>query len=412
MKKRTLITVAMLCSASMAMGAGYQLNLQGLRQLAMGGGGCAWPWDASTIFYNPGGLSQIDGVQAYGSVQFIIPRVQYIENQAGGTSTRSESQTFTPFNFYVGGTIKKGGRLGVGLGVYTPFGSGLKWDDNWEGRYITQNINLQSFFFQPTISYRLSDIVSVGGGFIYAVGDVKLGRALPTTNAEGLDGKADLKGNAHGTGFNVGVNLKASDRLHFGVSYRSKVYMDVNDGDATFTNVPTSLQSQFPNTKFKATLPLPEVLSVGVGYKPTDKLTLQLDFNLTGWKVYKELDFDFETNTPLLTDSRAPRNYENRLASRIGAHYQATKSFAVMIGGAYDPSPVTDNYVSPDLPDANRVVITGGFSFMPVKHLTILAAVEYVTSEKRNSIYAEANFSGRYQTKAITPGIGITYDFR
>ena len=409
MMTRSLITVAMLCSASLAMGAGYQLNLQGLRQLAMGGGGTAMPWDAATIFYNPGGLSHMDGLQVNASVLAIMPRVQYIEAQAGGSSARAESQTFTPFNLYVGGTIRKGSRLGLGLGVYTPFGSGLKWDDNWQGRYITQNISLQSVFVQPTVSYRVSDIVSIGAGFVYALGDVRLSRALPYADADGRDGKAELEGTAHGTGFNVGINLKATERLYFGVSYRSKVYMDVRDGDATFT-VPTALQSRFPTTQFKASLPLPEVLSVGMAYKPTDKLTLQADFNLTGWNAYKELAFDFESEA--IPDSRAPRNYQNRLASRLGAHYQATSGFAVMLGGAYDPSPVVDNYVSPDLPDANRIVLTGGISIKPARRFTILAALEYVTSEKRDATYAEAGFSGRYQTKAITPGIGLAYDFR
>ncbi len=412
MKKRSLITVAMLCASSLAMGAGYQLNLQGLRQLAMGGGGCAWPWDAATIFYNPGGLAQLDGIQVNASVLAIVARAQYAESQAGGNTARTQNQTFTPFNLYIGGTIKPGSKLGVGLGVYTPFGSGVKWEDDWEGRYVTQNIKLQTIFIQPTLSYRLNDIVSVGAGFVYAFGNVKLARALPFQNSLGEDGKVELKGNAHGTGYNAGINLKASDKLHFGISYRSKVYMDVKGGDATFT-APASLAMRVPaSNMFDATLPLPEVLSVGVGYKVTDKLTLQADFNLTGWNVYKELAFDFETNTDIVQDSHAPRNYENRLASRIGAHYQATKSLALMIGGAYDPTPVVDDYVSPDLPDANRIVLTAGFTVKPAKHLTILAAVEYVTSEKRNAYYADQKFGGRYQTKAITPGIGLTYDFR
>ena len=127
MRKHTLLTAALLLPAAMAFSAGYQLNLQGLRQLAMGGGGTAMPWDASTIFYNPGGLARLDGFQVYGSVQFIIPRVEYLNNTTGRTE-RTVNQTFTPFNAYAGGTIKGVKGLGFGVGVYTPFGSGTKWD--------------------------------------------------------------------------------------------------------------------------------------------------------------------------------------------------------------------------------------------------------------------------------------------
>lgn len=408
MKKHSLITAALLLPATLAMSAGYQLNLQGLRQLAMGGGGAATPWDASAIFYNPGALVNTNGLQAYAGALFIMPKVQYVEKQNGGASSRSVNQTFTPFNVYVGGPLKKGSRIGLGLGVYTPFGSGLQWDDNWTGRYIIQKIELQSVFVQPTVSYRLNNKISVGAGFVYAFGHVTLNRAIPAQDLNGHDGQARLKGSANGVGFNAGVHIRATDKLSFGLTYRSRVNMKVKKGDATFS-VPKSLESRFPNTTFSSQLPLPEVFSAGVAYKATDKLTLQLDFNYTGWKAYKELAFDYEATA--IPATRAARNYDNRLATRLGGHYQATKTLAVMIGGAYDPSPVVDDYVSPDLPDANRIVLTGGLTVKPAKKITLLAVIEYVNSAKRDANYAEANFSGRYQTKAITPGIGLTYDF-
>ncbi len=409
MRKHALLTSALLLPAAMAFSAGYQLNLQGLRQLAMGGGGTAMPWDASTIFYNPGGLSRLDGFQVYGSAQFIVPRVQYL-NMTTGRTERTANQTFTTFNLYAGGTIKGVKGLGFGVGVYTPFGSGTKWEDNWSGRYVTQNIYLQAIFVQPTISYKINEDISIGGGYVYAFGHTDISRALPVQGAGGTDGKAELSGDAKGMGYNVGISFKASERLHFGISYRSRVDMHVESGDAKFT-VPSSVSTNFQNTSFDATLPLPEVLSVGVAWKPLERLTLQADFNLTGWKAYDSLAFNY--GTPVNGGSRTStaRLYENRLASRLGMHYQATNSLALMIGGAYDPSPVRDGYVSPDLPDANRIVLTGGFTYKIIPKLTLMAAVEYVTSEKRNANYSDASFGGIYQTKAITPGIGLSYNF-
>ena len=76
MKKHLLAASLALASFS-SFGAGYQLNLQGLRQLAMGGAGTAMPWDASTIFYNPAGLSRIKSIQAYVSVLGVMPATAY-----------------------------------------------------------------------------------------------------------------------------------------------------------------------------------------------------------------------------------------------------------------------------------------------------------------------------------------------
>ncbi len=302
MKKICLFTASAIAVSSMAFAGSFQLNLQGIRQTAMGGSGVAMPWDASTIFFNPGGLARLDGIQAYGSVNLVNPGIRYVQAPTGGYTYETNSHTSTPFAVYVGGRISKDSRLALGLGVYTPFGSSAHWDNNWVGRYITQTISLQSIFFQPTVSYRINDFVSVGAGFIYAIGSVDITKAIPLTDMQGNEGQAKLNGNANGVGFNLGVQVKATDKLNFGISYRSKVKMEVNSGDATFT-VPKSTEGNFPAglaTGFKSKLPLPEILTVGASYKATRDLTIQADVVFAGWKTYDSLSFDFAENTAAL----------------------------------------------------------------------------------------------------------------
>ena len=408
--KKQLLAASLALASFTSFGAGYQLNLQGIRQLAMGGTGTAYPWDASTIFYNPGGLSRLKGIQAYGSMLAIVPHTAYGNYYLG--NTRSVDQAFTPFNFYVGGPVRENSRLALGLGVYTPFGSGLKWNDNWQGRYIVQEIELKSFFFQPTISYKFSDFLSAGIGFIYAAGVFDFKQAMPVQDINGDDATLKLHGNGSGFGFNAGVNMKFSDRFQVGLTYRSQVTMDLSGGSANF-NVPYSLRANFPNTRFESFLPLPQVASVGFAVKPlnNERLTLQLDMNYTGWNSYDSLYINFATHTSALQDNHAPRHYRNTLTTRIGANYKISKIVSVMAGGAYDPTPVTNGYVTPDLPDADHIVVTGGAAIKPMKRFTILAAIEFVSTPKRAASYDFANFSGTYKTSAVTPGIGIYYNF-
>ncbi len=408
MKKQLLLT-SLLLSSVMAFGAGYQLNLQGLRQLAMGGSGTAIAWDASSIFYNPGALAQLENIQVSASALAIIPSTQYVQSP-GSYSATTQQQVFTPFNVYIAGPVAYKSRVNIGLGIYTPFGSGTKWDQDWIGRYMTTNIKLQSIFLQPTASVYINDWLSVGGGFIYAFGNVAIDRNIPLQNMNALDSKVELSGDAQGVGFNIGAQFTPGEAWSFGVTYRSRVNMKVKNGDALFS-APASLQNSFPVNSFKSTLPLPEVISVGAGYKVNDRLTLQADLNYVGWKAYDSLIIDFAQNTDAVHDSRDERNYKNTLALRVGGNYKISDKVAVMLGAAYDPSPVRDGIVTPDLPDANRWVGTGGFTFKPTAHFTILGAIEYVSSQKRTASWDAQGFSGIYQTKAITPGIGITYDF-
>lgn len=410
MKRLFLVTGTLLLSSAMTFGAGYQLNLQGLRQLAMGGSGTAIPWDASVVFYNPGGLTAFSNVRAYASAQFIMPTVKYVQVPTGTYSAETQPQTFPTFNVYLGGPVVDRSPVSIGLGVYTPFGNGLMWSDDWTGRYMIQEVKLQSIFFQPTVSYRFSDAISAGAGFVYAIGSMKLRRALPLQNEGGRDGSAELKGDGNGIGFNVGIHIKATENIQVGITYRSQVNMNVDRGYASF-KVPSSLSSEFPYTPFSTELPLPQVVSVGAGFTLTERLTLQTDVNFVGWSAYKALSFDFENNTSLLNDSYSPRKYKNTIAFRAGVHYMFSDRVSAMAGAAWDPSPVRDGYVSPELPDADRGVFTAGATYSPFEGFTILGAIEYVSSLKRNANFTSESFDGKYQTTAIAPGIGITYDF-
>lgn len=410
MKKICLLTASAIAASSLAFGGSFQLNLQGMRQTAMGGSGVAWPWDVSTIFYNPGGLSRIEGIQAYGNAFFVTPRIRYVQTPTGDYTSETKMRTSTPFAVYVGGQVKKGSKWGLGVGLYTPFGSSANWNYHWTGRYVNRSIALESIFLQPTVSYRLNDYISVGAGFIYGFGSVDIKKAIPVQDAAGEDGKAHLDGKAHGFGYNVGVQIKATDFLQFGVSYRSAVNMDVNHGKANFEVAPI-IAANFPNTQFSATLPLPSILTAGVGVRVCKQLTLQADVVFAGWSRYDSLKIDFDKNTSSLKDTRDARSYKNTVAIRGGAHFQVCKEFAIMAGGAFDPTPTQDNLLSPDAVDADRITISGGVTYQPVPRLNLMAIFNYTTTSRREVTYSPANFAGAYQIKSLVPGIGISYNF-
>ncbi len=413
--KKHLLAASLVLSAITTFGAGYDINLEGLRQVAMGGTGTAWPWDASTIFYNPGGLARLKGIQAYASMSVIMPATAFSNQVNAGTQSSSElskTRSFTPFNIYIGGPVQEGSRIALGLGVYTPAGAGLTWDNNWLGRYLVQSITLKAVSFQPTISYRISDFLSVGAGFVYTAGSLDLSQAMPVHSYLGPsydDGQAQLHGNANGVGFNIGAHFKLSDDLQIGLTYRSQVNMSITGGAATF-RVPSSLRDSFPNTHFDSQLPIPQVASIGVGYRIND-LTLQLDLNYTGWNSFDSLRINFAQHTSVLQNEHMPRHYRNTLTPRIGANYKISKVVSIMAGAAYDPTPEPNGFVSPELPDADRIVLTCGISIKPIPRFTILAAFEATDAMKRAASYNYGGLSGTYKTEAATPGIGIYYNF-
>lgn len=401
--------VFLLLVSYLVQAGGYQVNLVGIRYIGMGHIGTALKLDATSIFYNPGSLSLIEprysitggvsGIFSYSAFQY----------QNSSEITRAENHVTTPFSIF--GSAKITDNLSAGIGVYTPFGSRVDWGDEWRGRFLIQDIQLQTIFVQPTVSYKINDMIGIGAGLVYGYGSVNLKRALPVSDGSGNEGSVELDGSTHNWGFNAGIHVQASEKIGIGVSYRSKLTMKVEEGDANF-DVPPSLSTSFPaDNKFTASLPLPANLNAGVSIQCSDKFLLGLDFNYVFWSTYETLDFDFKENTSSLPDSENPRNFDDGFIIRLGGNYTLSEMLEIRAGAYFDKAPSNDQYISPETPDVHKLGLTAGFSVYPTENLSIDASFLFIKGFEREGSYEPANFSGNYKTNAYIPGLGLTYNF-
>lgn len=408
MRKFTfLIMVFSFISAHLFAG-GYQVGLHGVKQIGMGLVGTSLARDASTIFYNPGGLSFMDAKYSFAAgVSGIRSYTAFRKSEPSVSEAMTDNPWGTPFYFY--GGIKINEKLSAGLAINTPYGNSLSWGKDWIGRYLIQDLSLKAIFFQPSVSYKFSDKFGIGVGFVYATGDFEMNKALPVFDEQG-EGSINLKGKTSSIGFNAGLLFKPTEELNIGVDYRSSVDMEVDDADVTF-DVPVSLKSNFPNTKVSTRLPLPANLDLGVSYNATEKLLLAVSLNYVFWGSYDSLIFDFEQNTPALPDSRNPRLYEDKLIVRTGGEYTINDFIQIRAGAYYDPSPVNSDYFSPETPSLNSIGLTAGLSVYPVKNLSVDLSFLFISGQEGERQYSPDNFSGTFKTRTYIPGIGISYKF-
>jgi len=385
---------------------GFQVNFQGQKQQAMGCAGTALQTDGASLFFNPGASAFAKENSVNVATTPIFANVMYIDS-ATNDVYRTENPVGTPFSAYGLFQLKEDGKLKLGIAAYTPFGSTVQWEKNWIGRFAITRLELKAIFIQPTISYRISDKIGVGAGFIYSTGNVNLQKDIPVQFEDGTFAKAELAGKAQGFGYNLGVQINATEKFGIGLNFRSKVQMSLNDGEATFT-VPEGLDPNFPDGKFVGGLPLPQVTTLGLSYKLDDKWAFVLDINHVGWKAYDTLAFDYETNTTSLLDTKSARDYKNIVAFRAGASYKVMKNLEVRFGGGYGLTPVQDGYVTPETPDGNRAYGTFGLGYEIGEHFAIDASC-YYTQITRADINKETNLSGTFTTKAIAAGIGFIY---
>ena len=400
-----LFLILVLCFWSVTMiGGGYQVRLQGQKQTGIGLIGTPFAYDASSIFYNPGALALYEG--KFSISAGVSPIFSNHTFQKDGTNyqAHTDNPMGTPFYGYFSAKIKD--MIAVGIGVYTPFGSTAKWDDDWAGRYLIRDISLSAIYIQPTVAYQYKGKFGIGAGFVYAIGNVELNKALPYSETS----QVNLKGSTANYGFNVGVFYKPIEKLSIGVDYRSQIIMEMEGGDATFT-VPSALSTSVPaSNKFDAELPMPANLDFGLAFEVSEKLTLAAEVNWIMWNTYESLDFSFEESGELL-NSANPREYKDTWIPRIGGQYKLNDLFTFRAGFYYDSSPANEKYFTPETVTLNTVAFTLGATITPIEGLDIELSYLELHGLEAEKTYEPDNFGGTYKTMTAIPGIGISYRF-
>jgi long-chain fatty acid transport protein len=402
MKKKLLIFLLGLPFLSYSQS--FQVNLQGQKQIALGGAGTGAALDEASVFFNPGAVSFLkeNGIQVGISPLFLKTSFR----EAGSNITEhNKNKIATPVMGYaVFGS--PAGRLRFGLGIYTPFGGAMHWDENWTGKYTVTSLDLRAIFVQPTVSYKITDQIGIGAGLVYSNGHVDLRRAVPLTLNNRQSGTAKLEGTTHDFGWNAGIYVETISGVSIGVTHRSSVNARVKNGDATF-NIPDALISSFP-TKFNATLPLPATSTIGFGFYPSDKTTILFDVNWVHWHKYKDLSFDYDNNSRL-PDTESPRNYHDAAALRLGFQHQTTSKLVLRAGVGYAFTPVGVGYVTPEVPDADRILLSAGLGYRASERFNIDFSFLYENVKTRTENNIETNLNGSFKTLVYIPGIALTY---
>lgn len=410
MKKLFLSILAGTLFCSSAWASGYQVALQGNRSTAMGNIGVGLRPDPSGIYFNPGALALMrqNGVQI--GANLIYANIAYQPFESNDVY-RTDNPVGTPFHAY-GVFGAEDSNLKFGLGIYTPYGSSVVWGNNWEGQFNLTRLSLQAIYVQPTISYAISESLSVGAGFIYSFGGVNLQRNIDLPMADGSYSSVELDGKASGFGYNLGVFFAPSESFSLGINYRSRVNMKVEEGDATF-NRPSAAAGAIPaSTTFGAELPLPSFLTIGAAFRPVEAFTIGLDISRAGWGAYESLRFDYADPVNGQNFTEDERNYETSYTFKIGAEYQVIDALSLRAGTYYDQSPVQDGFLTPETPDSDAMGYTAGFGLNLGESFSADFSILFIDRKQRDNVSKlDGGLSGTYKAQAVSPGLSLTYKF-
>lgn len=340
--------------------------------------------DASVIWFNPAGMTNLDGTQvttnfgeAMLGVGYVISLGDFDKDSAqtvssggapatGGDGGNFGGGNFTP-SFYA--AYRLDGvpmETFIGLGINTPFGLSTDYNSGWVGRYDALKSELTAFNANPSLAVKLNEFVSVGVGFNVLYSDVKLSQAIDTGVFFGApaadDSSVELKGDGLSVGYNVGLMFFPNENFRFGVAYRSSMQQDI-DGNADFDLSATgtllsTITGTLVDTGISSQIDLPDTLSVHAFYQATDNLAMMADATWTNWSRFQSVRIAFDN--PLQPDQTLEFKFRDTIRIAAGATYNLNDEVTMRFGAAFDESPQPDDTRGFRLPDSDRWIIGAG----------------------------------------------------
>ena len=151
--------------------AGLEFPWQSTSAMGSANANAAEAADASTIYYNPAGMSRLKGTQVSQGLQLLSVRGQFEDEGSalldGSATGGGNGGTYHPKligagEFYA--VTPYNDQITLGLGIFVPYGANVNYKSDWAGRYSLDRAAIESVNINPSLSIRFDDQHSIGFG--------------------------------------------------------------------------------------------------------------------------------------------------------------------------------------------------------------------------------------------------------
>jgi long-chain fatty acid transport protein len=410
-----VLIFSMVLCPSMSFSAGFRLPDQDATALGMAGAYAGQADNAAAVWYNPAGMTRLDGTRISGGTVGIYPVIIH-ENSTVNPGSTDVSERGVSFPVHLFATHRLNDAIAFGVGINNPFGLSTDWDPYMSAtKYVATYSKIVTLEVNPNIAYKLNDSISVAFGAAYVHLSATLEKTvniiLPGPVLLG-DHNIRLSGDGDGWGLNAAVLYKIAQNVQGGLSYRSRVKIDI-DGDLGLTGGPAAASATG-----QTSITLPDLIQLGISYKASDKLTLNADLDYTMWSTFDRIVI---TSSNPLFNTTDEKQWHDVWCLRIGGQYQLTDQWKLRAGYVYDKNPVDESHFDTRTPDADRQGITIGTGYA-TGNMAIDLAYMYLRFNKRtisnsqadndsNPLTPDNSLNGTYKSQAHLAGITIGYKF-
>jgi long-chain fatty acid transport protein len=388
MKLKTIARLMPLLALGLAAGHTQAAGFQLLEQNASGlgnayAGSAAVAENASTIYFNPAGMTFLQDREASVGLNFVRPTFKFHDRGSstgvlGSAGNGGDAGSWSALpNAYLSWALTKDLYVGIGMGA--PFGLMTEYNKPWLGGAQAVKFDIATYNINPSVAYRVNDKVSVGAGVNFQRMEAEYGRLATVTSAALSATSATLNAGNNAWGWNVGAMFTLSPATRVGVAYRSKVKHDLT-GSLTVDGPAAGASAALTTGNAKASVELPDTFILSVVQKLDERWEMLGDISWTGWSSIPKVDI-VRTSGALngVTVQTLDTSFRDTWRYAWGASYLYSDTLKLKFGIAYDQTPVPDaahRLVS--LPDSNRTWFSTGVQYKASKASTLDFGVAYL----------------------------------
>ncbi len=340
---------------------GMRLSSQDGFATARGEAFAATADNASAIYYNPAGITQLEGSNFRGGLYgiFLDPSFQppATAPNAGNTYHIRNNYAAVP-QFFFAHSLEDV-PLSYGLGLYAPFGLGVTWPENTGFRAVGTESSLTYLRFNPVVALRLPYHISIGAGVSANYSKISLEQGLLPFR-EPLTNFFRFTGSGWAAGYNLGLLWQPHDKISFGASFRSSTTVTM-DGRTEFEQYPFPGFYPAQHRPAHAAFTFPLTAVMGVSYRPTPKWNLEFDADYTDWSSFGKIKVH-QSNPPppLAADNDFTLNWQASWMYAFGVTRYLENGWRVSAGYTFNENSVPDAYYTPLVADLDRHFFSAG----------------------------------------------------
>jgi long-chain fatty acid transport protein len=422
---KVALAVTALLAASQVQAAGFQVSEHSASGLGRAfAGEAAIGDDAASLARNPALMATFDKAQLSIVGSYVSPDVDVkgVSNPRGPASDLDANDVapaqIVPAMYYIQPINDK---FAAGLAIYSNYGTGTEYDTDYAAGSAAGNTSIMSVNFNPNVSYRVNEQLSLGAGVsvVYATAELQRHAGANGFNLPKDANIAKMEGDGYGYGWNLGALYEVNENNRFGISYKSKVKTELK-GEYTGTSSASTPNPFGAQNTVDGTLDinLPSILEISGYHKLTDKFAISYSWMYTTWSDFGDIvaegadcnDVIGGGGQGLCLEKKEDFNNSSRYA--VGGEYYLSEVVTLRAGYAYDEQA---GEATLSIPDTDRQWYTAGVTYKASQALSFDLAAAFVSGKditfKEDVPLSVGNAAFRSSADAYIYSVQMNYSF-